>query len=482
MKKTIFFVLTITLFLLNNVSAQQSPLIKAIKKGDAVKAGTLIEKGLHLNVADKDGRAPLHWVVVKAQLAENMSKNEALYGKQKYTGETWQKLAKNLIEKGARIEKTDNKGVTPLMYALVGDQPLIAAYLLDAGAVLPDDPSFFLVANAIGCEPAVAKYLESGMNPDTKNASGFTALHYAAMFNYKGICRLLLEKNAQTEAKTAENLGYYSGLTPLHFAAVNGSADVARMLLERGASVNILSPDGKTPLHYAVCGPRMEEYSFAAGKNPEEKFVSGGNLATVQELLAYGADVNVKDEAGATPLNWATYYRQLAVADALLAKGARPVSIETSADHAFASGLAHLWYGIKADSTDSAGSFYHTAHGHFDTAEKMFQKQIDKLNGKMVGRFLLTATVAVAAGVAANYQAGVMAQTSGTGFGYATVNYPVFSSGDLKTQKKYCKAQKKMCVELGRFCDNAAVRKSREEAAPEVVSMLNLKKKMEKEN
>lgn len=43
-----------------------------------------------------------------------------------------------------------------------------------------------------------------------------------------------------------------SGCTALHFAADRGSSEVARLLLLRGADINAQDEDGQTPLHYAA--------------------------------------------------------------------------------------------------------------------------------------------------------------------------------------------------------------------------------------
>ena len=73
------------------------------------------------------------------------------------------------------------------------------------------------------------------------------------------------------------------GYTPLHIAVKNKDHEAVEILLKRGADVNVRDDNGLTPLHYAV------RYSIGA----------------VEILLKYGADVNAQDDHGDTPLHCA---------------------------------------------------------------------------------------------------------------------------------------------------------------------------------
>ena len=48
-----------------------------------------------------------------------------------------------------------------------------------------------------------------------------------------------------------------SGYTPLHYAAIFGRAAIAAELIRRGAPVNVPDRDGKTPLWRALHAPAM---------------------------------------------------------------------------------------------------------------------------------------------------------------------------------------------------------------------------------
>ena len=91
----------------------------------------------------------------------------------------------------------------------------------------------------------------------------------------------------------------------LHKAAWNGHVGVIKLLLANGANVNLRDTRGKTPLHEAVLRDNQEG---------------------VAELLANGADVNARDSNGETPLHIAVLHitvwsAHVSVIRLLLAKG-----------------------------------------------------------------------------------------------------------------------------------------------------------------
>ena len=100
------------------------------------------------------------------------------------------------------------------------------------------------------------------------------------------------------------------GATPLHRAAWGRHLDVAMTLVAAGANVNLRQTDGGSPLHIAM------------------KNASGVGASIVKLLLSHNADVNARDNDGATPLlsglTASPASRDRAAFEALLAKGAKP--------------------------------------------------------------------------------------------------------------------------------------------------------------
>lgn len=129
------------------------------------------------------------------------------------------------------------------------------------------------------------------------------------------------------------NLPGPNGENFLHEAALVGSVDIVKALLGAGANVNARADDGDTTLILAVT-------SAALGDRPQEEVESvedlgeverlqwsasrGNALATVQALIAGGADVNSVGADGLTPLLVAIQQGSREVVATLLEAGADP--------------------------------------------------------------------------------------------------------------------------------------------------------------
>lgn len=89
--------------------------------------------------------------------------------------------------------------------------------------------------------PAVSRLLRAGADPNGRDVSGMTPLHYASSRGDLRSAMLLISAGADLNAKDP------GGLTPLHDAARAGSREVANLLIVSGADPGARSRAGLTP-------------------------------------------------------------------------------------------------------------------------------------------------------------------------------------------------------------------------------------------
>jgi len=130
--------------------------------------------------------------------------------------------------------------------------------------------------------------------PEDQGPSGWTALHWAAYYGNDALVRLLLDRGANVNARTASETGVPDMptdsddecplQTPPFAAAARGRVSTVRLLLARGANPRLSDPRYGTALHCAA---------------------AEGEAGAATLLLKAGADPNSRTERGETPLHWA---------------------------------------------------------------------------------------------------------------------------------------------------------------------------------
>ncbi len=89
--------------------------------------------------------------------------------------------------------------------------------------------------------------LQSNADLEAKNWDLWTPLHASAEYGHPDICRLLLQRNANLEVKTKGGLW-----TPLHYSSASGHLEICRLLVASKANVAARSSNGKTALNLAI--------------------------------------------------------------------------------------------------------------------------------------------------------------------------------------------------------------------------------------
>ena len=201
------------------------------------------------------------------------------------------------IQAGVDLNVRDGRGYFPLYYAVAYSNPDVLTSLLGAGA-----------------------------DPNLRNMEGWTPLHWAVLLNENpDIVTVLLKHKADPYAQDVH------GVTPLHILAATDRPDPATvaMLIKAGAD-----PNSKTYNKENLWGSRF--VLFRVGTGPKARDVYGEGVTPlhllvrrhnphpgiVTMLLKAGADPNIQDEDGHTPVHMAAQFnRDSAVIATLLDAG-----------------------------------------------------------------------------------------------------------------------------------------------------------------
>ncbi|MCW3052693.1 MAG: hypothetical protein JWN14_1863 [Chthonomonadales bacterium] len=235
-----------------------------------------------------------------------------------------------LLDAGAEVEIMDSMGLTALAHA---GSPEVLHTLISAGADLhaklgrsgEEDvlgqilegagtsahlhgPGRFAVAQAL---------LDAGAPLDHTDFSDWTRLYFAAFRHQADAVDFLLAQGASCRSTE-------SG-TPLHGICWQGEYTdpevniacerIIRALVAAGIPLDSRDPQGNTPLHKAVHG-------------------DWSNLTAVRLLLEFGAQPDLINNEGHTPLHLAAGWGALSCVQALLAAGADPHRPDADGDTA----------------------------------------------------------------------------------------------------------------------------------------------------
>jgi uncharacterized protein len=275
----------------------------------------------------------------------------------------------------------------------------LCAALLVVGAFAAPNLDVRLVdAAKSGDKATVVSLLAKHVSPNTPEADGTTALHWAVRQDDLDLATTLIRAGA--DVKIANRYG----ITPLYLACVNANPAMIEKLLKSGADANAAAPEGETPLMTVA---------------------RTGNVEAAKVLLAHGADVKAKEDwHGQTALMWATAQGHPAMMRELIAHGAdvnarselkeweRQVTSEPREKWLPPGNLAPLHYaarqgcvecaqvlldaGAEINAVDPDGIssvVFAIINGHFDVAGLLIDRGADPNLADKTGRTALYAAV-----------------------------------------------------------------------------------------
>lgn len=309
----------------------ETPLHLAVSEGHKAAVQALMKLGATPLVVNNDQRTSIH-------LAAMIGREDLLH--------------ELLGHEASGINWKDKNEHTALYYAGIYGHENAARVLMDQGgvafsedkdelqlAILRADPTHIkkmlqentpMVISAGGRDIGFHKAFELGelkvtatLSNDlaghaiihSKDAEQKTLLHTVAQSNDLAALRKLLELNLPIDGRDVY------GKAPLHYVAENGNTEALNELAQRGANLIAQDLDGLTPLEIAI---ERGQYDFAERlrtlggrilfgnklQNNETavallEMTLRNNFKEVNQFLAHGANIRVKDHCGRGPLHYA---------------------------------------------------------------------------------------------------------------------------------------------------------------------------------
>ncbi|XP_033215165.1 protein phosphatase 1 regulatory subunit 16A isoform X3 [Belonocnema kinseyi] len=183
-----------------------------------------------------------------------------------------------------------------------------------------NDSVMLLEAAARNDIDEVRRLLKKGVNPDSTNEDGLTALHQCCIDDNEEMMKLLVEFGANVNAEDSEKW------TPLHAAATCGHLHLVRYLIAKGANLLAVNADGNMP--YDICEDEKTLDCIEgemARRGVTQELIDDTRASTevqmlrdLQKIGTVGGDLEFKDHQGATPLHIAAANGYLRVVEFLL--------------------------------------------------------------------------------------------------------------------------------------------------------------------
>jgi len=248
--------LVLVTILLGTVQTKGQEIIDAVNTGNLVKVKELVEKGASLEVSDNYKRTPL---LLTCRENGNFE------------------IAKLLIENGANINARDIFGDTPITLAAWRGFEEIVNYLLDKNAELPESGNDRITLLSYATDKRLWKLYQTmimkGGDLFLLEIMDHPVLHWAAAGGSEKITGDLIDKHMLVDSKDAY------GWTPLHYASYFGRTEAAKLLIAKGSDINARTPLGESPLYLAKMENKKEVADILVTAGAEQYLPLQTNLS-----------------------------------------------------------------------------------------------------------------------------------------------------------------------------------------------------------
>jgi ankyrin repeat protein len=163
-------------------------LLKSAEKGDIIKVIELLRRGANVNIKDRKGWTPLHYVAASGRAD----------------------ITRWLLENRPDVNARDDNGLTPLHYASLGSFDVTWVLIKNGANVNIRDrngwtPLHYAVASAASdtiCAYIVRLLLENGADPNIKDNNGRTVLDLAYEKRCYEVARIIEEFTSKKSSQT----------------------------------------------------------------------------------------------------------------------------------------------------------------------------------------------------------------------------------------------------------------------------------------
>jgi ankyrin repeat protein len=302
----------------NRSSFSRPVLLKALKSGDRSAFSDLLapntapleatenELRIALQIAAGEGETELVRALLQRGAKTDLPNEKGIPPLQRAIDRGHTEIVRLLLRHKAATDARDKHGKSVLMSAALNGQnkilELLLQYNADVHAIDHDNRTVLLNLAADTSklkwdQDTVSIVLATNINVEHVDKLGRGALAWAAVTGKLDLARALLNNVGRQPANV--KAGTERGRTPLHLAAENNHVEVVKLLLACGAETEATSDGYWTPL-----------------LNASQR----GNHMVVDVLLKSNADVNARTSSGMTPLHWSAEGGHLKVVQRLLSE------------------------------------------------------------------------------------------------------------------------------------------------------------------
>ncbi|MBV7328461.1 ankyrin repeat domain-containing protein [Chloroflexi bacterium TSY] len=210
--------------------------------------------------------------------------------------------------------------------------PELATTILSHPDIM-DSCAAIILASSCGPSTLVEKLIEMGADPETcYEKEGWRPLHVAAMRNQIDVAKVLLGAGAAVDSEDRRRSA------PLQWALRARHYDFAELLLQHGANIDCRWRDGYSFLHHEAkdgkneplkfmldhgADPNIRDHRFGAGNTPLHGAALRDRANAAAILLQYGAQANLKNDEGLTPLDMTQLSKKKKVVELLKRHGGK---------------------------------------------------------------------------------------------------------------------------------------------------------------